>query len=127
MLKEEANIKFREMNDQERLVVGVNHLVIPEDEDEFEIPVQEVEASDSAAIAKRMAEWKKTRDMTAVRSCISRLHANAQKGDRFNLMPDIVEAVKAYATAGEIMGVMRMGRGLSYDPFNMIECPFELD
>ena len=126
MLKEEANIKFQEMNDQERLVVGVNHLVIPEEEDEFEIPVQEVEASDSAAIARRMEEWKTTRDIPAIEACLARLHANAQQEDRFNLMPDIIEAVKVYATAGEIMGVVRLGRGLNYDPFNMIDCPFEL-
>ena len=31
-----------------------------------------------------------------------------------------------YATAGEVFGVIRLGRGLSYDPFNMIQCPFPL-
>jgi hypothetical protein len=41
-------------------------------------------------------------------------------------MPSIIDAVKAYATAGEVMGVIRKARGLSYDPFNMIECPFAL-
>ena len=38
----------------------------------------------------------------------------------------IVEAVKAYATAGEVFGVIRLARGLSYDPFDMVQCPFEL-
>ena len=60
-------------------------------------------------------------------SRLAQLHADAQKGDRFNLMPSIIEAVKVYATAGEISGVIRLGRGLSYDPFNMIECPFRLE
>jgi hypothetical protein len=41
-------------------------------------------------------------------------------------MPAIVEAVKAYATAGEVFGVIRLARGLSYDPFDMVQCPFEL-
>lgn len=127
MLKEEANIRFREVNNKEKLVVGVNHLVIPQDEDDFELPIQEVEASDSEAIASRMREWKKTRDMASIEKSLKRLYDDAQKGDRFNLMPAIIDAVKAYATSGEITGVIRMGRGLGYDPFDMIRCPVELD
>ena len=41
-------------------------------------------------------------------------------------MPSIVEAVEAYATSGEVIGTIRKARGLNYDPFNMIECPFAL-
>ena len=40
-------------------------------------------------------------------------------------MHSIIEAVKAYATAGEIIGVIRKARGLSYDPLDMIDCPFD--
>lgn len=127
MLKEEANIKFREMNDKERLVVGVNHLAIPPEEEMFEIPVQEIEASDSEAIARRMAGWKKTREMAPIEASLRRLHADAGKGERFNLMPAIIEAVKAYGTAGEIIGVIRLARGLNYDPFDMIQCPYGLN
>jgi methylmalonyl-CoA mutase, N-terminal domain len=127
MLKEEANRKFREMNDKERLVVGVNHLAIPPEEEMFEVPVQEIEASDSEAIARRMADWKQTREMAPIEASLRRLHADARKGDRFNLMPAIIEAVKAYGTAGEIIGVIRLARGLNYDPFDMIRCPFELN
>jgi methylmalonyl-CoA mutase N-terminal domain/subunit len=126
MLKKEANIKFRELNARERLVVGVNHLAIPREEEMFEIPVQELRVSDSEAIAKRMADWKKTRDMAPLDTSMRRLCADARKGDRFNLMPSIIAAVKAYGTAGEIVGVIRLARGLEYDPFDMIQCPFEL-
>lgn len=126
MLKNEAIIKFREMNNGERLVVGVNHLAIPPEEELFELPVQELEASDSAAIAERMADWKQTRDRVPIEAGLRRLHAHAKKGDRFNLMPAIIESVKTYATAGEIIGTIRLARGLNYDPFDMIQCPFEL-
>ncbi len=125
MLRAEANIKFREMDRRERLVVGVNHLEIPP-EDDFEIPIQKVHPGDSEAIANRMAEWKKTRDRDLLEARIEQLYAEAGKDDRFNLMPSIIEAVKAYATAGEVIGVIRKARGLNYDPFNMIECPFAL-
>lgn len=73
-----------------------------------------------------MEEWKKTRDLALVSERLAQLHADAGKGDRFNLMPSIIEAVKVYATAGEVMGVMRQARCLSYDPFNVIDCPFAL-
>jgi methylmalonyl-CoA mutase N-terminal domain/subunit len=125
MLSNEASYKFNEIDKKERLVVGVNHLVVPP-EDDYEVPIQELHSDESSAIGLRMADWKKTRDLSAVLTTLRRLHADARKGDRFNLMPSIIEAVKVYATAGEVIGTVRMGRGLSYDPFNMIECPFPL-
>jgi methylmalonyl-CoA mutase, N-terminal domain len=127
MLKKEANIKFEELNNKEQLIVGVNHLAIPQEDDEFEVPVQELESSDSEAIARRMEDWKKTRDMALIEINVERLYVDAKKGDQFNLMPAIIEAVKSYASAGEVMGVIRMARGLSYDPFDMIQCPFKLE
>jgi len=126
MLRESAMEKHREMNDKDRLIVGVNELAIPPEED-FEIPIQEVKAQDSEKIARRMEEWKKKRDMGLIEKSLSQLYEDAKKEDRYNLMPSIIEAVKAYATAGEIIGVIREARGLSYDPFKMIDCPFKLE
>ena len=70
---------------------------------------------------------EKTRNMGLIKESVSQLYEDSRKESKYNLMPSIIEAVKAYATAGEIMGVIRMGRGLSYDPFNMIGCPFSLE
>ena len=126
MLSQEAQIKFQRIDRKERLVVGVNHLVIPPEQEEFKLPIKELHADDSESIARRMVAWKKTRDQESVRTRLAQLHEDAGQGERFNLMPSIVEAVKVYATAGEIFGVIRMARGLSYDPFNMIQCPFTL-
>lgn len=125
MLKSESNKKFREIDKKERIVVGVNELAIPF-EDDYDIPIKEVHSGDCEKIAQRMEEWKKTRDIPAVIARLKQLHEDAKKGDRFNLMPSMIEAVKVYATAGEISGVIRLGRGLSYDPLNVIECPYQL-
>jgi methylmalonyl-CoA mutase, N-terminal domain len=125
MLSESAREKQKEVENKDRLIVGVNELVIPPEED-FEIPIQEVQAADSEAIARRMEEWKKTRNMPLIEAKVARLYADAKKEDQCNLMPAIIEVVKAYATAGEIIGVIRKARGLSYDPLEMIDCPFEL-
>ncbi len=125
MLKESARIKQREVEDGDRLIVGVNELVIPPEED-FDIPIQEIQSADSEAIAKEMEKWKKTRDIPLIKEKITQLYLDAKKEDRYNLMPAIIETVKAYATAGETIGVIRKARGLSYDPLGMIECPFDL-
>jgi methylmalonyl-CoA mutase N-terminal domain/subunit len=101
-------------------------LVISPEED-FQLPIQEVKAGDSEAIARRMEEWKKTRNMPLIQEKMAQLYSDAKKEDRFNLMPSIIEAVKAYATAGEIIGVIRKARGLSYDPLETIDCPFDFE
>lgn len=65
--------------------------------------------------------------MPLVTERLRQLHTDAGKGERFNLMPAIVEAVEAYATAGEVIGVIRMARGLSYDPFKVIDSPYSFE
>lgn len=115
-----------EVENGDRVIIGVNKLVIPPEED-FEIPIKEINAEDSEKIAKRMEEWKKTRNLGLIEESLFQLYRDAQKEDRYNLIPSIIEAVKAYATAGEVMGVIRKARGLSYDPFNMIDPPFNFE
>jgi len=126
MVEEAMRARHREVESGDRVIIGVNKLVIPPEED-FEIPIQEVKPEDSEKIARRMEEWKKTRNMGPIEESLSQLYEDAKKEDRYNLMPSIIEAVKAYATAGEVMGVIRQARGLSYDPFNMIECLFNFE
>jgi methylmalonyl-CoA mutase N-terminal domain/subunit len=126
MLVESARKKQREIENRERVIVGVNEWVIPPEED-FDIPIQEIQGADSENIAGQMAAWKKTRNLPLIKESIAQLFLDAKKGDSYNLMPSIIGAVKAYATAAEIMGVIRMARGLSYDPLKVIECPFELE
>jgi len=70
-----------------------------------------------------MEEWKKTRDIPLLKQKIAQLYDEAKKGEKQNLMPAIIEAVRTYGTAGEIMGVIRMAYGYHYDPLEMIECP----
>ncbi len=126
ILKESAREKHREVEKGDRLIVGVNELVIPPEED-FQIPIQKLEVSDSEGIARRMEEWKKTRNMPLIEETLRQLYSDAKKEDRYNLMPSIIEAVKAYATSGEMIGVIRKARGLSYDPLEKIDCPIDLE
>ena len=125
MMYKSARKRQKEIETGERLIVGVNELIIPPEDDD-DIPIQSLEASDSEEIAKRIEKWKETRDMSILKDKIAQLYKDAKKDRNHNLMPAIIEAVKAYATAGEIMGVIRMAHGFHYDPLEMIDCPFKL-
>ena len=125
MMLDSARQKQKEIESGERLIVGVNELVIPPEEDD-DIPIQSVGISDSEEIAQRMEDWKKTRDIRLLNEKIGQVYYDAKKDAAYNLIPSIIEAVKAYGTAGEIIRVVRKAWGYHYDPLEMIDCPFDL-
>jgi len=91
-----------EIESDERVVVGVNEYQEEEAEVRIEQPAfPELEAQQRA----RLAEVRRSRDEAAVRGALKRLSEMAQ-GDE-NLLPPIVEAVKARATLGEISDAFR--------------------
>ncbi|MGI8872452.1 MAG: methylmalonyl-CoA mutase family protein, partial [Candidatus Limnocylindria bacterium] len=55
------------------------------------------------------------RDADVHAAALRRLHEEAQRGD-VNLMPAIVEAVRAYATIGEMCGLLRRVYGEFREP-----------
>ncbi len=55
---------------------------------------------------KKLAKLRAERDNAAVTAALAKLEA-ACADEEVNLMPVIMEAVKTYATLGEICGVMR--------------------
>jgi methylmalonyl-CoA mutase N-terminal domain/subunit len=86
----------------ERLIVGVNTFTIQEDPPQNLLKVSpEVEKSQIA----RLSHIKSTRNNEAVKKCLTQL-VNTARGDG-NLMPDILEAVKVYASVGEICNALR--------------------
>jgi methylmalonyl-CoA mutase N-terminal domain/subunit len=86
----------------DQVIVGVNKFTIqePPPADLLKIK-EEVEIAQKKALAKMKAE----RDMTKVKASLSALEAAAKGTD--NLMPHILNAVKVYATLGEIADVFR--------------------
>ncbi len=92
----------REIEDGERVIVGVNEYTIDE---EPEMDVEEVDPEQEAAQRERLADVKADRDDDAVADALAAVRETARGDD--NLMPPIVEAVKAYATVQEICDVLR--------------------
>ncbi|MDG5776277.1 methylmalonyl-CoA mutase family protein [Haloarculaceae archaeon H-GB1-1] len=88
------------VEDEEEVVVGVNRYQIEEDTEPELLTVDE---DVQRRQRERLADVKATRDDEAVDAALDAL-ADASETDE-NVMPYIVDAVKAYATMGEIMGV----------------------
>jgi methylmalonyl-CoA mutase N-terminal domain/subunit len=87
---------------REKIMVGVNDFVL-EDEPPIEILYID-EAAETTQLAK-LERLKKTRDGDAVRRALDRLQAAARSTG--NLMDPILDAVRAYATVGEMCDALR--------------------
>jgi len=85
-------------------VVGVNKFQV--EEDASERALLKVDESVGAAQVKKLGAMKAGRDNLKVQGCLDAIRA-ASRDEGTNLMPLIVEAVKAYVTEGEICGVLR--------------------
>jgi len=92
----------REQEAGERIIVGVNEFEV---EEEGEQDIEEVDESVEAAQQESVAEVRAERDGDAVDEALAALR-EAAEGDE-NLMPYLVDAVKAYATTGEVCDVLR--------------------
>ncbi|WP_432798238.1 acyl-CoA mutase large subunit family protein [Poriferisphaera sp. WC338] len=100
-----------ESND--RVVVGVNKYQIDEGKT---MPLFKVDDSVGKRQADKIAKVKADRDNDAVAAKLDALKA-ASKGDD-NLMPFILDAVREYATIGEICGAMEGVFGQYTETFN---------
>ncbi len=84
----------------EETVVGVNKYEIEED---TEPELLQVDKETGRRQKDRLANVKDERDEEAVEDTLDALEEAVRNGD--NVVPPIIDAVKAYATMGEIMGV----------------------
>ncbi len=86
----------------DEVVVGVNKFQMKETPPSN---LLKVDPAIQASQIKKINEVKKERDNDLVKRSLEDIRKAAQTGE--NLMPQIVEAVKAYATLGEITGTMQ--------------------
>ena len=93
----------RTFNRGRRTVVGVNRFTEGNDDDSLDI--LQITNEDEARQRKRLGEVRATRDEAAVAAALARLCVDAADPE-VNLMPTLVDAVKTYASLGEIMGTM---------------------
>jgi len=92
----------RALDAQEKIVVGVNEFV---EENEAPLEIMSIDESVEDAQKMALAELRRSRDGRAVSTALGALRQTCRDGG--NVMPPLVEAVKTYATVGEISDVMR--------------------
>jgi methylmalonyl-CoA mutase N-terminal domain/subunit len=93
----------REVESGERLVVGVNSY---KSEEQKMTGLHKVDPEIRELQTGKLEETKGSRDEAAVGRSLESLRS-AAGDEQVNLMPPIIEAVKNYATLGEICGVLR--------------------
>ncbi len=104
--KEIADSAFKyqkEIDSNERTLVGVNRYFI--EERECPIDLLRIDPAVEEQQIKNLQKLRRERNNTKVKQVLDKLHDDADKN--INLMPIIIEAVKAYATVGEICAVLR--------------------
>jgi methylmalonyl-CoA mutase, N-terminal domain len=99
--KEIADSAFRyqqELEQRRRIMVGVNEFTV---DDEEPIEILRIDPGLESEQAARVRDVRARRDQAECSNALSRLRTAAAGND--NLMPYILDAVRAYATEGEIM------------------------
>jgi methylmalonyl-CoA mutase N-terminal domain/subunit len=104
--KEIADSAYRyqqEIDNKERILVGVNDYTI--EEDWVPLKILRIPPDVEAEQLARLQKVKRERNNAKVKSALDKLHDAADRDE--NLMPTLIEAVKDYATLGEIINVLR--------------------
>jgi methylmalonyl-CoA mutase, N-terminal domain len=99
----ESSYRFQQaVERREKVIVGVNDFVQTDDP-----PIEILYIDDSASETQlaKLATLRSTRDNDAVQRTLDRLRAAARTTE--NLMPRILDAVRVYATVGEMCDALR--------------------
>ncbi len=105
MQKEIADAAFRHQQELElrrRLIVGVNEFTSDDDES---LEILRIPASLEREQVERVREVRRRRDAGRASRALEQVRKAASSPNE-NLMPYILDAVRAYCTEGEIMGAM---------------------
>jgi methylmalonyl-CoA mutase N-terminal domain/subunit len=103
----------RRVETGEKVAIGVNKFAIS-DEEEREIEVFEYDPGIQERQIERLRKVREGRDASAVGRALSELHRGAQAKE--NMIPYFIEAVKVYATIGEIIAVLKQVHGEWLEP-----------
>jgi len=93
----------KEVESKKRIVVGVNEFVT---EEEIPIKIMQIDPKIEKTLIARLQRIKRERNNPKVNEALSKLR-KAAENEKVNLMPFVLDAVREYATLGEICGVLR--------------------
>jgi methylmalonyl-CoA mutase N-terminal domain/subunit len=93
----------KEVENKKRIVVGVNEFL---SEKEAPIKILQIDPEIEEKLVERLQQIKKERNNAKVNEALNKLRRVAERENE-NLMTSVLEAVKEYATLGEICNVLR--------------------
>ncbi|NUE02878.1 methylmalonyl-CoA mutase family protein [Halorubraceae archaeon YAN] len=102
-IQDVAYDRQQEIENGDRVIVGVNKFAVEDEGPQMDL--EEVDEENEREQIERLEALRADRDSGAVDDALDRVRAAAQSEQ--NLMEPIVEAVKVYATVGEICNVLR--------------------
>ncbi len=92
------------IENEDLIVVGVNKFRMKEERRDLQL--LKVDESVGRMQISKLKKMKETRDNIAVQNALEEVRT-AARDESLNMMPRIIDAVKCYATEGEICGVLR--------------------
>jgi len=101
-IQDVAYERQQEIESGERIIVGVNEFEVDE---EPKMDLESVDEEDGARQVDRLERVKTDREEEAVDDALTAVAEAAAGGE--NVLPPVIEAVKAYATVQEICDVFR--------------------
>ena len=93
----------KEVEAKKRVIVGVNDFM---SEEEVPMKLHQIDPAIEKKLVEQLKKIKQDRNQAKVNEALNKLRSAAEK-ENMNLMPFIVEAVKEYASLGEICGTLR--------------------
>src|ERR671925_558828 len=104
----------REIECKERVIVGVNEYVMDEEEP---LDILVIDPAVEKRQVERVQDLRASRDQARWQSALEALRKAAI--DKDNLMPPLINAVKAYATVGEICNALKEVFGEYQEPLEL--------
>lgn len=101
-----------EIERKERIIVGVNDFIEPDEK--IEIPILVIDDEVAKEQIKSLQEVKAGRDNDRVKRCLADLKKAAETGE--NHMPPLLECVRCYTTEGEITATLKEVFGEYVEP-----------
>jgi methylmalonyl-CoA mutase N-terminal domain/subunit len=114
-MKEIADSSFRfqqEVDSKRKIIVGVNDFV---ENEPTSIPLLQIDQEAYRKQCQRLARLRLERDNEKTAAALEKVRQKAID-DTENMMPHLIDACNAYATLGEIAGVLRKVYGEYKDP-----------
>ena len=109
----EAAYRYQqELDRKEKIIVGVNEFV--QEDEQLSIPILEISKEVETKQRTRVAEVKTGRSEADAKKAISNLLAAARDGS--NLMPELINATRAYVTIGEMCDTLKEVFGVYEEP-----------